>query len=58
MEKENKYLSIGFKFSLMIFIMIFLNASITGVTGFLNYKSNAGESEYLFSACLDILIGS
>ena len=58
MGKENRYLSIGLKFSLMVFIMILLSASITGVAGFLNYKNNVDESEYIFSALLHILIGS
>lgn len=43
MGQETKYLSIGLKLSLMVFLMMLLSASITGVIGFFNYKSNVGE---------------
>ena len=41
--KKSKYISLGFKFSLMVFIMIFLSASVMGVTSFLNHKKSVIE---------------
>ncbi len=38
--KDEKYISIGFKFSLMVFIMIFVSASVIGVTSYFNYKDH------------------
>ncbi len=40
MEKKGKFLSIGFKISLMVFIMLFLSASIIGTFSYWNYKEN------------------
>ncbi len=40
MEKRTTFLSIGFKISLMVFIMLLLSASIIGAFSYLNYKEN------------------
>ena len=40
MEKRTNFLSIGFKFSIMVFIMLLLSASIIGAFSYLNYKDN------------------
>ena len=38
--KKTKYISLGFKFSLMVFIMIFLSASVIGVMSYISHKDS------------------
>ncbi|MCG8483444.1 MAG: methyl-accepting chemotaxis protein [Clostridia bacterium] len=57
MDKE-KTMSIGFKFSLMVVIMIILSMSINGVIGFVNYQNNVTESKYILNTITNILISS
>lgn len=38
--KGKNYVSIGFKFSLMVFIMIFASASVIGIMSYFNYKDH------------------